>query len=270
MKVALKICTFNVNSIRARLGLVASWLEHRANDIDVLCLQEIKVVDEKFPHEAFERLGFSCEVYGQDRYNGVAICSKRPLTHVERGFADADWDQQKRLLAGRVGDLDIINIYAPHGDLRGTTSHQYKLAWYRQFVRVLRERYTPNQKLLVVGDFNVARDDRDVYDSEKVQDAIGTMAEERAAFTDLIDWGLLDAFRQVYPDRREFTWWDYIGGAIWRNEGMRLDYIFCTHPLLRGLTRVEIDLWPRRRRSPTPSDHAPTIAIVEDQQNPQS
>ncbi len=270
MKDLLKVCTFNVNSIRARMDLVAAWLEHRENDIDVLCVQEIKVVDEKFPYEAFERLGFTCEVSGQDRYNGVAICSKRPLTRVERGFADAPWDQQKRVLAGALGDLDVINVYVPHGDLEGTTSHQYKLAWYNRFVRFLQERYSPDQKLLVVGDFNVARGDRDVYDPAKVQDAIGTMEVERAAFAEVLEWGLIDAFRELHPDSREFTWWDYIGGAIWRNEGMRLDYILCSRPLLSDLSEVEIDLWPRRRRSPTPSDHAPIIAVLDDPRKPQS
>jgi exodeoxyribonuclease-3 len=270
VKVALKVCTFNVNSIRTRIDLVTSWLEHRDNDIDVLCLQELKVVDEKFPYEALKQLGFTCEVYGQKQYNGVAICSKLPLTLLERGFDDEYWDQQKRLMAGRVGDLHIINVYVPHGDLRGTDKHQYKLAWYKQFFRFLQEGYTPDQKILVLGDFNVARDDVDVYDPEMVKDAIGTMAEERAAFNEVISWGLIDAFRRLYRDRKGFTWWDYIGGAIWRDEGMRLDYIFCTQPLLSNLKRVEVDLWPRRRRSPTPSDHAPTIAAFEDQLEPQS
>ncbi len=264
MKVALKVCTFNVNSIRARIDLVTSWLEHRDNDIDVLCFQEIKVEDEKFPYEAFEQLGFTCEVYGQKRYNGVAICSKLPLTLLERGFNDDRWNQQKRLMTGCVGDLHIINVYIPHGDLKGTDKHKYKLAWYRQLSQFLQEGYTPNQKILVLGDFNVARDDIDVYDPKKVKEVIGTMFEERTAFNEVINWGLIDAFRRLHRNRKKFTWWDYRGGSVWRDEGMRLDYIFCTQPLLNSLKRVEVDLWPRRRRTPTPSDHAPTIAVFED------
>ncbi len=230
--VKLKVCTFNVNSIRARKDLVTTWLTQRAGDIDVLCLQEIKVVDEKFPHKAFNDLGFHCQVYGQQRYNGVALCSKPPLERVNKGFADDYWDQQKRLMTCRVGDLTLINVYVPHGDVRGTAKHKYKLEWYHRFLQFMNEEHSPDENIVVLGDFNVARDDRDVYDAKLLEDTIGTMAEERASFTALLTWGLTDVFRHRYREKKQFTWWDYIGGAVWKDEGMRIDYILCTKPLL--------------------------------------
>lgn len=259
MAVKLKVCTFNVNSIRARKNLVTTWLKQRAGDIDVLCLQEIKVVDEKFPHEAFNELGFTCQVCGQKRYNGVAMCSKHPLERVKKGFGEDYWDQEKRLMTGRVGDITIINVYVPHGDVRGTEKHTYKLEWYKQFIHFMTVEHSPDENILVLGDFNVARDDRDVYDATLLKDTIGTMVEERRSFAELLTWGFTDVFRHLHREKKQFTWWSYIGGAIWRGEGMRLDYILCTKLLLQRIQSVDVDLWPRRRRSPTPSDHAPVI-----------
>ncbi len=259
----MKICTYNVNSIRARKNLVIEWLKHRNNDIDVLCFQEIKVVDIDFPYSDFENLGFFCEVWGQKAYNGVAILSKKPLKNVKKGFGDTFWDQQKRIISGKIDDITIINIYAPHGDLPGGDKYYYKLEWYDKFLEYLKENFSPEDNLIIVGDFNVARDDIDVYDPELLKGSIGTLPEEREKFEQIIEWGLIDTFRYLYPDKQQFTWWDYIGGAIWRNEGMRIDYILCTKPLIPFLKDVEVDLWARRRRKPTPSDHAPVIATFE-------
>jgi exodeoxyribonuclease-3 len=259
----LKICTFNVNSIRSRKKLIINWLEHRNKDIDVLCFQELKVIEEDFPYEDFEKSGYKCEVFGQKAYNGVAICSKVPLENQKRGFGDERWDEQKRLVSARVGEINIINVYAPHGDLRGTDKFHYKLDWYEKFLSHLKENYSPDEKIVIVGDFNVAVEDRDVYDVEVLRDVIGTMEEERKAFKELLSWGLVDAFRALYPEKQQFTWWDYIGGAIWKDEGMRIDYILCTKPQVDKLKDVEVDLWPRRRRTPTPSDHTSLIGIFD-------
>jgi exodeoxyribonuclease-3 len=259
----LKICTFNVNSIRARKDLVTSWVVRRNNDLDILCFQEIKVVDKGFPYKAFEKYGYTCVVYGQKGYNGVAICSKVHLEDVRKGFEDEYWDQQKRIISAKLGDFNLINIYVPHGDLRGEDKYYYKLKWFDKFTSFLKEEFSPEEKIMVVGDFNVARNDLDVFDVEVTRDCIGTMVEERKAFQDLLDWGFVDSFRRIYPLKRQFTWWDYIGGAIWRDEGMRIDYVLCTKPLVKGVEDVEVDLWARRRRTPKPSDHAPVIATVE-------
>jgi exodeoxyribonuclease-3 len=128
---------------------------------------------------------------------------------------------------------------------------------------LLEEHYSPQDSLIIVGDFNVAHHDLDVFDPEALRDAIGTMEEERKAFDALLNWGLVDTMRELDQEKQQFTWWDYIGGAIWRNEGMRLDYILCTSPLLDALREIEVDLWPRKRRKPTPSDHAPVIGIFD-------
>jgi exodeoxyribonuclease-3 len=258
-----KVCSFNVNSIKARINLVIKWLEKREKDIDVLCLQELKVRDEIFPFQAFEELGYKCAVFGQKAYNGVAICAKEEMEEMRKGFGDEYWDQQKRVIAVKIKDVKIVNVYAPHGDVRGEEKYFYKLKFYEKLLEYLDTHYRPDSPLIVVGDMNVARDDIDVYDPELLKDTIGTMPEEREAFYKLLDWGLIDAFRLLYPDKRQFTWWDYIGGKIWKDEGMRIDYILITPPLKDKLKNVFVDLWPRRRRRPKPSDHAPLIAEFE-------
>ncbi|EEG77988.1 exodeoxyribonuclease III [Dethiobacter alkaliphilus] len=255
----MKICTFNVNSVRAREELLLKWLEKRGTDIDVLCLQEIKVTDDKFPRQAFESLGYQCTVFGQQRYNGVAVCSKEGAQQVVTGFGDENWDQQKRIMHCRIGEVTVVNVYAPHGDLRGSEKYIYKQKWYRYFLEYLQRNFSPSDPLVVVGDLNVALEDLDVHDPKLLEDTVCTMPEERRWLQDVLDWGLVDSFRHLNPDAQSFTWWDYVGGAIWQDKGMRIDYILCSKPLAEKMAEVEVDLWPRRRRTPKPSDHAPVI-----------
>lgn len=257
-----KICTFNINSIRARKDLILNWLEKGENDIDVLCFQETKVVDRDFPLKEFEDLGYHCEVYGQKSFNGVAICSKIPIKQVKKGFKDSSLDKQKRMIAGTILDLKVVNIYAPHGDIRGREKFYYKIDWYKKFRQFLIENHSFNEKILIVGDFNVARNDIDVFSAVNTVNGIGTMDEERDVFNDILNLGFTDVFRYMYPKKQQFTWWDYIGGAIWRNEGMRIDYILSTNSLIKKTVDIEIDTWTRRRRHPKPSDHAPVIITL--------
>jgi exodeoxyribonuclease-3 len=259
----MKICTYNVNSIRARRDLVLQWLDHRGGDIDILCLQELKAEDEFFPLPDFAQMGYSCAVSGQKAYNGVAICSRPPLEDIRKGFGDAAWDEQKRAIAARVSGLTLYNLYVPHGGERGGDKHVFKLEWYRQLISRLEQDHSPDDPLLLVGDFNVAHTDDDVYSAEALFDTIGTMPEEREAFSRLLDWGLRDVYRERHPDEKQFTWWGYMGGAIWKDEGMRIDYALATPPLLERIEGIEVDLWPRKRRSPTPSDHAPLIVTLD-------
>lgn len=259
----MKICTFNVNSIRVRKELITDWLKHREQDIDMLCFQELKSVDEGFPSTDLEQLGYACEVFGQKTYNGVAICSRLPIESTQRGFGDKKWDEQSRLITVKTKDAILINIYAPHGGLRGEEKFDYKLRWYGQLADLLDSSYSSRDPIIIVGDFNVAREDKDVYDPELLKDAIGTMPEERQAFEKLLNWGLIDVFRYLFPDRIQYTWWDYIGGAIWKDKGMRIDYVLCSEPIVNRVKDIEIDLWPRRRRSPKPSDHAPVIVTID-------
>lgn len=260
----LKICTFNVNSINARKDLIVQWVEQRNKDIDVLCFQELKSEQEHFPYQDFERLGYSSIVNGQKAYNGVAICSKLPMKRILEKETDQYWDPQKRIIAARIKAINLINIYAPHGDVRGTEKFDYKRDWYQKLVSFLDTHFSADKALIMVGDFNVARDDQDVWSPEILKDSIGTMPEERKSFQELLAWGFIDSFRSLYPEKKQFTWWDYIGGAIWRDQGMRIDYVLCTESLMKRAQNIEVDLWPRKRRKPTPSDHAPLIVTLSD------
>jgi exodeoxyribonuclease III len=258
----MKIASFNVNSVRARVELIKSWLEHRKFDINVLCFQETKTVDQEFPLKEFESLGYKCELYGQKAYNGVAICSNIELKDAKKGFGDALFDEQKRIIYTAVKGVNLINIYAPHGDERGTEKNKYKLGWYSRLLYYLKSNFSKTDDLIITGDLNIAHKDFDVYDPELLHDTINVMPEERKAFDELLKWGLTDVFRKLNPRVREFTWWDYTTAAIWRNEGMRLDYFLCTKSVFERVKSIETDLWPRKRRFPTPSDHAPVILEI--------
>ena len=257
----IRIATYNVNSINARKELLFMWLER--SKVDVLCMQEIKTEGDKFPYLEFSGLGYKCYVHGQKTYNGVAICSKLGLEEVFRGIADPKFDKESRVIGSRLGDLWLINAYFPHGGLRGEQKFYYKLEFYQAFHQFLSKTFKPTDKIVLLGDMNVALEDVDVYDPELMKDTIGTMPEEREALKSILDWGFVDSFRYLYPDKVQFTWWDYIGGAIWKNEGMRIDYILITKPLLQNLKDVFVDMWARKRRTPKPSDHAPVVGVLE-------
>ncbi|MBF0488416.1 MAG: exodeoxyribonuclease III [Nitrospirae bacterium] len=257
----MKICTFNVNSIRARLGLLLDWLRHRGDDIDVLCLQELKTVDEGFPISEFQALGYHCELFGQKAFNGVAICARVPVVSVKKGLDSGDeWDKQRRVMQVRLGGaadgITVVNVYAPHGGERGSEKFNYKLRWYEKFQSYLGA--IAHDTVFVVGDFNVARYDTDVYDAVALKDTIATMPEERRAFESIIDCGFTDVYAHCYPGKRQYTWWAY-GAAIWKDQGMRIDYALATAHALNITKDIGIDLWPRRKKTPTPSDHAPLI-----------
>ena len=258
----MKICTFNVNSIRARKDLIIKWLNHRENDLDVLLIQELKAIPDQFPYTDFQALGFSCAVFGQKAYNGVCICTKLPMESVVMGFQAEQWDDQKRMISARIQGITIVNVYAPHGGFPGSEKHDYKQAWYKRFLYHLDTHWTPQIPLIAAGDFNVALQNLDLYSPEELLGTIGTLKEERNAFQKILDWGVIDVFRHLHPNQKQFTWWDYQTAGIWRDEGMRIDYFLCSEPLIPRIKGIEVDLWPRRRRTPTPSDHAPVILTL--------
>ncbi|MFB3884596.1 MAG: exodeoxyribonuclease III [Thermodesulfobacteriota bacterium] len=260
----MKVCSWNVNSIKARKALVLEWLKHRNNDIEILCFQEIKTVEEDFPFQDFEQFGFECHVSGQKSYHGVATCTRIPPLLTQKGLGDPVWDEQKRIILTKIGETSLINIYAPHGGERGTERFEYKQNWYRKLMTFLKDHDFPKKPALILGDFNIAHRDIDVYSPEELADSVGTLPEERGAFEELLNSGLIDIYRHFNPEKKQFTWWDYIGGAIWKDQGMRIDYILCTKPLLERVKSIGVDLWPRRRREPIPSDHAPLIVELED------
>ncbi|MDQ7038095.1 MAG: exodeoxyribonuclease III [Aquificota bacterium] len=257
----MKVATYNINSIKARKDLLFMWLDREP--VDILCLQELKQEERNFPFGDFEKRGYRCEVFAQKTYNGVAICSKFEIGEVMKGFGDPEFDDQKRIISVKIDNIWFVNVYAPHGDLRGTEKFYYKLRFYDRLLRFLRENFSPRDLVCMVGDFNVARGDMDVYDPEILRDTVGTMREEREAFDKVLSWGFVDTFRHLYPERVQFTWWDYIGGMVWKNQGMRIDYILVTEPLKDKVKDVYVDMWPRKRRFPKPSDHAPVVGVLE-------
>ncbi len=255
----MKIATFNVNSIRARKELVIRWLTEKI-ELDVLCLQELKCEDNNFPFEDFEKLGFMCEVYGQKAYNGVAICSKLGFENVQKGFGDDYWDREKRFIRAKIKGVDILNVYVPHGDIEGDR-HAYKLEFYRHLKEYILNNFDINaDKIALLGDMNVARDEIDVWEPELLRGTVGFMDDERKSFEELLSIGLVDLYRKFHPKKHGFTWWDYRNAAVWRDEGMRIDYILTSPALTLNSKNIEVDMWTRRRRKPTPSDHAPVVA----------
>lgn len=252
----MKIATWNVNSIGVRLQHVLQWLE--TNRPDVLCLQEIKCIDAKFPAAAFREVGFQAEIFGQPTYNGVAIISKDPVSDIRRGFLDDDDSAQKRVIAATANGVRVVNVYIPNGQEVGSEKYAFKLAWLGRLRKYFDEGLDPGEKLVLCGDFNVALEDRDVHDPVLWAGKILCSDLERAAMRNVADWGLIDLFRQFHEAPGHFSWWDYRGGAFPRNLGLRIDHLWATKSLAEICTGVWIDKVPRTLEKP--SDHAPVVA----------
>jgi exodeoxyribonuclease-3 len=250
------VATWNVNSIRMRLERLQRWLEERKPDI--LCLQETKVVNENFPVEPFRALGYRCHIHGQKSYNGVAILARMDGTDVVRGLPDEGEEAPCRMIAGTFAGVRVINLYAPNGGEVGSDKYVYKLDWYRRLRTFLDSALTPKHEVLLCGDFNVAPEDRDVWDPEKWRGQILFSEPEKSALKNLIDWGLTDALRMHHRESGLYTWWDYREGAFHRGWGVRIDHILLSPPLAERCSAVEIDR--EERKGQKPSDHAPVIA----------
>ncbi len=254
------LVTWNVNSIAARLPVVVRWLEaHRPG---VLCLQEIKCIEEKFPVADFVRLGYQTVAYGQPTYNGVATLVRDDLAatieEVQKGFVGEGAEAHRRLLAVRLGGVWVVNVYVPNGQAVGSDKYVYKLDWLARLRAFLDQGYDSAQPLALCGDFNVAPDPLDVYDSTQWEGKILFSLPERAALGEVKAWGLHDAFRLHHPDKVEFSWWDYRQASFRRNLGLRIDHIWLSEPLLKLCQDVTID--PEPRTWERPSDHTPVIA----------
>lgn len=261
----LSVTSWNVNSLRARAVRVFEWIE--AHQPDVLCFQETKTVDEKFPHEEFTALGYTADIFGQKTYNGVALVVKHGLAaeHVQRGLPGDDGDAQKRLIAADVAGVRIINVYVPNGQAVGTDKYAYKLEWLAQLRRMLDAQHDASQRLLICGDFNIAPEDRDVHDPDAWRGSVLFSDAEHAALADLTAWGLTDAFRLHEQGGGQYTWWDYRHLAFQKRAGLRIDYFLVTEPLARACSAVTCDKDERRARKGQPdlkpSDHAPVTAV---------
>lgn len=255
----MKIATWNVNSLRVRLPQVADWLEDRAPDI--LALQETKTTDDQFPCDALEALGYSAVFSGQKTYNGVAILSREPAGAVVTNLPDLD-DPQRRILAATCGGVRIVNLYVVNGSEVGSEKFAYKLSWLEAVTRFLERELQDHERLVVLGDFNIAPDDRDVYDPEAWHEKILCSTAERDALRRITDLGLSDTFRLFEQEPGLFSWWDYRAAGFRRNAGLRIDLILAGPGLASACTACEIDKGPRAL--PRPSDHAPVMATFSD------
>ncbi|MGF1567269.1 MAG: exodeoxyribonuclease III [Nodosilinea sp.] len=258
----MQVATWNVNSIRSRLDHVVRWLQE--NPVDVLCLQETKVVDADFPAAAFEALGYGSAIYGQKAYNGVALLSRHPLEQIRCGFAAVlgearvgDLDDQKRVIAGRLGEVYVVNLYVPNGNSLGSEKYAYKLRWLGCLQEYLATLLKDYPLLNVCGDFNIALEDKDIYNPEGKATHIMASPVEREALQQVLAVGLADGFRKFTDDGGHFSWWDYRAAAFRRNLGWRIDHHYLSATLYERATACTIDIEPRRWEKP--SDHTPVI-----------
>ena len=248
----MKITTFNCNSIRARIPALSEWLI--CNDPDIICFQETKVIDKDFPFNFFESAGYShIIVRGQKSYNGVAVVSRIPLNNISKSLYHED-DEQARFISVTVAGIRIINVYVPQGFAVGSEKFDYKLKWMEDLIAFVKESYTPQMPLIIAGDFNITRDDRDIYDPDSFKNEVSCTDEERKLFSSLIAWGLTDLFRLHEENSGHFTFWDYrVPNALQRNIGWRIDYLLATESISSNCKKVYIDR--ESRLLPKPSDH---------------
>ncbi len=254
----MKLITWNVNSLRARAEHLRMLFTKESPDI--LCLQETKVGDEDFPVEIFEKAGYYVAFSGQKAYNGVAIASKFPFKNLKKDLFESN--KQKRTIEVTIKNITVINAYFPRGGERGSEKFFYKLEFFQKMKDYISKNYSTDKLLLICGDFNVARFEKDVWDPQLLQNEPGFMKEEREALERLIGIGLTDTFAELNPSAKyPFTWWDYRGGAFRRNRGMRIDYILSSHSLSKYVK--ECTAKKEWRAMKKPSDHIPLVANFE-------
>lgn len=251
----LSIATWNVNSLRARLEHVLRWLEQKRPDI--LGIQETKLPDEEFPADAFQDAGYQAVFSGQKGYNGVALISREPGADVVDALPGLE-DEQRRVLAVGYGKVRVVNLYVPNGQFVGSKKYDYKLSWLERLHGFLAKQLESAAQLVVLGDFNIAPEDRDVYNPKLWEGRVLCSEPERAAFRGLVDLGLCDAFRRFQESNGHYTWWDYRASAFQRNHGLRIDHILASKRLCEKCETCEVDREPRGWEKP--SDHAPVVA----------
>ena len=254
----MQLATWNVNSLAVRLPQVLDWLA--ANPVDLLCLQELKLTDDKFPHDALQAAGYTAAAFGQKTYNGVAILSRHPLRDVVRNITGLQ-DEQARVISATVdapgGPLRVVNGYFVNGQAPGTDKFTYKMGWLDGLQAMLRSELQAHPRLALLGDFNITADDRDSYDPEGLRETIHHTSEERAHFQALLALGLTDAFRMFEQPDKSYSWWDYRDFGFRRNRGLRIDHILVSEALKPLVTACTIDKLPRKNERP--SDHTPVV-----------
>ncbi|NRA33706.1 MAG: exodeoxyribonuclease III [Polyangiaceae bacterium] len=254
----MKIATWNVNSLRAREGLVLDWLKRV--EPDVLLMQETKVVDDDFPSDGFQRLGYSVVMAGQKTYNGVAIASRGYMRDIKIGLDGDPPDADKRLISAVVKGIRVFSAYIPNGKAIDNPSFPEKLDWLKR-LRSTIEKYGDERPIALGGDFNVAMDSRDVVNVEAMEGLTHFHPDEHARMKELLELGLTDAFRLKEEAGGLFSWWDYRGGGFERNQGMRIDYMFLTRSLTDACDKAWMDV--EERRHDKPSDHIPVVVELK-------
>jgi exodeoxyribonuclease-3 len=252
----MKIATWNVNSLKVRLPQVLDWVQKEQPD--VLCLQELKMPTELFPHEAFESLGYHCAVSGQKTYNGVATLAKSPQSDLVMDFPKYE-DAQRRIMASTIAGVRILNIYVPNGQEVGSDKYHYKIEWLAQLKDYIAKSLTVYPKMIILGDFNIAPADEDVYDPKKWAGQILCSEGERAALQSVLATGVEDAFRLMPQTPESYSWWDYRTLAYVGNRGLRIDLILVSEALVPAVQQSWIDVAPRGLDRP--SDHAPVVMV---------
>jgi exodeoxyribonuclease-3 len=257
----MRIATWNVNSLKARMPRVEEWLDYAKPD--VLCMQETKLSDAAFPAMAFSALGYESVHHGAGQWNGVAILSKVGIDNPMFGFCKGlEPDTDTRLVTAVCGGVKVSSVYVPNGRALGDPHYDYKLSWLGRLREHLDNTASPDEKVVVCGDFNVAPEDRDVWDIKKFKNSTHVTEPERKAVRALEDWGLVDALRAEYQDDKLFTYWDYRAGDFHTHRGMRIDLLLVSKPLAERIEFVLIDRFARKGK--LPSDHAPTLVDIAD------
>jgi exodeoxyribonuclease-3 len=257
----MQFATWNINSLNVRLPQLLDWLA--AHPVDALGLQELKLVDEKFPFAALQEAGYHAECFGQKTYNGVAILSRTPLRDVVRNIP-GHADEQSRVIAATLdtpdGPLRLVNCYFVNGQEPGSEKFAYKLRWLDALLHWVGEEMKAHPRLMLMGDFNVAPEDRDSFDPVGLKDTIHHTVEERAHFQALLQLGLTDTFRLFDQPEKSFSWWDYRMLGFQKNRGLRIDHILVSEALRGKVTACTVDRAPRK--NPQPSDHAPVVVTL--------
>ena len=254
------IATWNVNSLKARLERVTQWVNE--NQPDVLCMQETKMKDEVFPALTFAEMGYESAHFGQGQWNGVAIISKVGLTDVVTNFAKPIApDHEARIISATCNGVKVVSVYVPNGRSLEDDHYKYKLEWMKKLKQHADAIAKPSERLVIGGDFNIAPTDEDVWDVTKFEGATHVSAPEREVFADLCAWGLTDVFRQLHPEPKVFSWWDYRNGSFHKDEGMRIDFLLATKSLLSEVEASSIDR--NARKGEKPSDHVPVTITLK-------
>lgn len=254
----MKLATWNVNSLSIRLPQLLAWLA--SHPVDAIVLQETKLTDDKFPHAELAEAGYQSQWFGQRTYNGVAILARGEIVDVVRNVPGFD-DEQARVIAGTVGGVRIVGAYFPNGQAPGTDKFAYKLRWMDALREWLRAQLAAHPRLVLLGDYNIAPEDRDVHDPAAWLGMIHCTPQERAHFRRLLGLGLHDAFRLFEQPPKSWSWWDYRNLAFRRNQGLRIDHVLVSDALKAQVTACTIDKEPRKAERP--SDHAPVIVEID-------